>query len=159
MSLEQDFPRGYDDMAYSRERLKPAHILYLGIYKNYNFLIVNLGTHPTAYVRVPKTHPFYLKTYDDCNPSNSNSFDQVFTFSDSSANFAEYLDQPIPDGWYLGVDYAHLGDWTGLLSDEENIRREHRKYTTEEIILDCERIIEYLINYEVSVQSKTKLQI
>lgn len=146
MSFWQDFPRGYDDMVYSSKRLSPAHILLLGEYKNYNFFILNLGTHPTAYVRVPETHPFYLKHYDDCNPTSPNSLNQIFTFSDSSANFAKYLDQPIPEGWYLGWDYAHLGDWTGLYSDEQNIRLGNRKYTTEEILKDCDAVIEYLIS-------------
>lgn len=139
MSFWQDFPRGYDDMIYSSKRLSPAHILLLGLHKDYNFFILNLGTHPTAYVRVPETHPFYLKHYDDCSPTSPNSLNQIFTFSDSSANFAKYLDQPIPDGWYLGWDYCTINDYSYFNPNG-------KKWTTEEILKDCDAVIEYLIS-------------
>ena len=34
-------------------------------YKGYRFLIVSYGTHPCAYVVLPKTSKFYGKPYDD----------------------------------------------------------------------------------------------
>lgn len=130
-------------MVYYSGRIHPPEVLCLGKYLNYDFLILNMGSHPTAYVKVPKDHPFFGKFYDECNPPHG-FLGGPFTFSDSSANFANLLDQPIPDGWYLGWDYAHVGDYTGYWSEEENMRMGNRKYTTEEIILDCEEVVKYL---------------
>ena len=131
-------------MVYSNNKPNPAQVLYLGKYKRYDFFILNLGTHPTAYVRIPRTHPFFGKDYDYCSPPHG--FEGgPFTFSNSSANFANFLDTPIPGGWYLGWDYAHINDWLGYLSDEQNIQMGNHKHTTEEMILDCKNVIEYLL--------------
>lgn len=125
-------------MNYYKERIHPSEVLCIGKYKRYDFFILNMGTHPTAYVRVPKTHPFFGKFYDHCNPPHGFS-GGPFTFADSSSNFANFLDKPIPNGWYLGWDYAHSGDFIGCSS------LEGRKYTTEEIIADCKDVINYLL--------------
>ena len=130
-------------MVYHRTHLSPCQVLCLNKYKKYDYFIVNMGTHPTAYVRIPKTHQFYQKNYDYCNPPHGFS-GGPFTFGDNASIFQNQLDTEIPNGYYLGWDYAHLGDWLGHWSDEDNIRMGHRKYTTSEIITDCQQIIEYL---------------
>ena len=127
-------------MVYQHTRLHPYQVLYLGSYKKYVFFILNMGTHPTAYIRIPESHPFFQKHYIECNPSMD-----FFTFSENSLAFNNQLDTPVPEGWYLGFDHAHLGDWLGYWSDEENIRQGHRKYTTEEMVEECKLTIVYLI--------------
>ena len=41
----------YKQMEYQKERKE--EILCEGMYKNFQFYILNLGTHPTAYVEIP----------------------------------------------------------------------------------------------------------
>ena len=36
-----------------------------GLCYNYKYYIMNLGTHPTAYVQIPFIHPYYGKSYED----------------------------------------------------------------------------------------------
>ena len=144
MKNETNITQSYKPMVYSNRRLRPSEVLCLAKYKDFIFFVLNMGTHPTAYVQIPENHPYFGKDYEGCNPPH-NFLGGPFTFADSSTVFAEKLDTPIPDGWYLGWDYAHLGDWLGYRSDEENLQQENRKYTTEEIIIDCETVIEHLI--------------
>lgn len=124
-------------MVYYSGRIHPPEVLCLGKYLNYDFLILNMGSHPTAYVRVPKDHPFFGKFYDECNPPHG-FLGGPFTFSDSSANFANLLDQPIPDGWYLGWDYFTIADYSYM-----NLNG--KKWTTKEIMAHCKEAIEWLI--------------
>lgn len=131
-------------MIYYKERLTPAEVLSIGQYKRYDFFIVNMGTHPTAYVRIPKTHPFYEKHYDEANPAPKGFLGGIFTFAEHSAHFDGHLDSLIPRGWYLGWDYAHIGDYIGNPFRPFNPETE-RKYTTEEMIEDCKTVINYLL--------------
>lgn len=50
-------------MEYSSERKR--EILFEGKYRDYQFYILNLGTHPTAYVEIPKENKLYEKDYDE----------------------------------------------------------------------------------------------
>jgi hypothetical protein len=49
-------------MVYQEER--KIELLYGGEYKGYKFYILNLGTHPTAYIAIPKGHKLYGQDYD-----------------------------------------------------------------------------------------------
>ncbi len=140
-------------MVYQRTRLHPFQVLYLGTYKRYTFFILNMGTHPTAYIKIPKSHPFFQKDYFECNPS-TDFLENIFTFSGNSLAFNNQLDTPVPEGWYLGWDHAHVGDWLGYWSDEENIRQGHRKYTTKEMIEECKLAIIYLIGIKDESRKK-----
>lgn len=144
------------------KRLDQPELLTFGTrYWGYDFIIINMGTHPTAYVRIPKNHPFFGLHYDEVNKNivcpdcGKIHESEVFTFSDSSTNFAHRVKdgELIPEGWWLGWDYAHLGDWQGYLTDEENIEKDNRKYSTEEIVRDCIDVIRFLrkAKYEIQV--------
>ena len=43
-------------MVYSSKRKR--ELLDSGEYLGYNYYILNLGTHPTAYVEIPKNHKY-----------------------------------------------------------------------------------------------------
>ena len=133
----------YKPMKYVPRLLHPAQVLCLGKYKKYDFLAVNMGTHPTAYVRIPSTHKFYEKHYDFINPQPKAFRAGPFTFSRPSSEFASHLDIQIPNGWYLGWDYAHIGDY--ICTPFTHNSNDARKYTTEDIIADCKYIINYLL--------------
>lgn len=79
-----------------------------GKHSGYEFFIVWCASHPNAYIKIPKSHPYYRKDYtsidDKCIVYGG------FTFS------GEDLDKRygLPEGWYLGWDYAHSTDFINL---------------------------------------------
>ena len=53
------------------------------------------------------------------------------------------------EGWFIGWDYAHCGDYCGYEETmPESIRTYGKKWTTEEIIKECENAIEQIIEFE-----------
>ena len=50
-------------MVYGKER--KVELLCKGNHKNYNYYVLNLGTHPTAYIEIPKENILYGKSYDE----------------------------------------------------------------------------------------------
>lgn len=91
------------------------------------YWILNLGTHPTAYVKIPENHKYWLKDYSDIDievhGGLTYSSDHIWT-----------SDNQRIEGWFIGWDYAHFGDYIGY---EEKIpsryRTDGKKWTTEEI--------------------------
>lgn len=98
----------YSEMEYGENRLNPAKILAQGTFRGWDYICVNMGTHPTAYVRIPKESKFYQKHYDTIEQLEFYPHGH-FTFSDML--FSSYFDRKITDGWYLGWDYGHAGDY------------------------------------------------
>ena len=93
------------------------------------YYIMNLGTHPTAYIKIPKGHKLYGKT-------DEKSYQEVdvhggITYINDSITIEN--NQKI-DGWFIGWDYGHYGDYMGI---EELVPMEFRiggkKWTTQEI--------------------------
>ena len=112
---------------------RKIELLYALNYKNYNFYIFNLGTHPTAYIEIPKGHKFYKKHYDRINLNVHGGL----TYSDSELMGID------TKNWFIGWDYAHLGDYIGY-EEQYGINPKDKKWTTEEIIKDCENAIDQL---------------
>ena len=121
-------------------RIKPVkyyldhriEILYTDNYKGYNYFIISYGTHPCAYVEIPKNHPYYGVNYMDID-------DEIevhggLTYSSSGILL-------LHDTWVIGWDYAHCCDYSPYLADS-NLK----KWTTEEIIEECKRVIVQLKN-------------
>ena len=129
-----------------------GYLLAQGSLAEYNYYVITLGTHPCAYVTVPKSHPLHMKlddleAYIDCHGG--------ITFDGRHERFGimEYC---------IGWDYAHYGDWVGEFGRDE----EDTKYTTEELIAECMYVIgqlnmnKYLYKeYEINkVLSKDKVR-
>ena len=124
-------------MIYQADR--KLELLYKGNYKGYDYYILNLGTHPTAYIEIPKGHKFYKKHYDriDLNVHGG------LTYSDSELMGIKST------SWFIGWDYAHLGDYLGYEVKFEFARcLDDKKWTTEEIIKDCKNAIDQIIEME-----------
>lgn len=127
-------------MIYQKDR--KYEILHKNNYKGYNYYILNLGTHPTAYVEIPEGHKLYGKHYDDIDIDVHGGL----TYSDG------YLG-PIKDKnlWFIGWDYAHAGDYMGYYEEtifdgfQSFMDINNKKWTTEEIIEDCKDVIEQII--------------
>ena len=93
------------------------------------YYIMNLGTHPTAYIKIPKGHKLYGKTdekiYQEVDVHGG------ITYINDSITIEN--NQKI-DGWFIGWDYGHYVDYMGI---EELVPMEFRiggkKWTTQEI--------------------------
>jgi hypothetical protein len=62
-------------------------------------------SHRCGYVRVPSTHPFYGKDYDELG-----DFDAEVHGGLTFAELEPCTDHEDGQGWWFGFDFAHLGD-------------------------------------------------
>lgn len=123
-------------MIYTRNRQEPV-VLHKGTSNGYSFAIVSFGTHPCAYVSVPKLK---CLSYHLLPPVDVHG---KITFS----NFCPDLD----DAWCFGWDYGHDGDYNGRDYLRQKINKHGKKWTTEEIMRDVERVCLQLPDVEKSV--------
>ncbi len=97
-------------------------------FDGYDYLIVSYGTHPCAYVKIPKSHPLYGKNYTEMDIACHGGP----TFSGNLE-----IDSTDPDNFYVGWDYAHAGDYSGY---NENGQQD-KKYTVADILEDVDYVI------------------
>lgn len=114
------------EMIYQKKNRK-IEVLDTGEYLGFTYYILNLGTHPTAYIKIPKNHKYYKKDYEEIDLEVHGGL----TYSSKCLGINE--NEKI-EGWFLGWDYAHCEDYTGY---EEmypiEFRTGGKKWTTEEI--------------------------
>ena len=125
-------------MIYSAQRLNPPEMLADGEYKGLHFYVLNLGTHPCAYVDVTDT---------DLNGKDYESIDIEchcgLTYS------REYLHTVDKKGWFIGWDYAHADDFSGDYALTLGYLFSHTKrWTTEEIVSECRYVIDQLVDMQ-----------
>lgn len=124
------------EMEYQKDNI--CKVLANGTYKGYEFVILNLGTHPTAYVKVPIAHQFHGKNYENVEIEVHGGL----TYSDSTLR----IRNDDLKGWWFGWDYAHFGDYLGY---EEIYLKEFnsnaKKWTTKEIYEDVKDVINQLL--------------
>ena len=123
------------EMIYSAKRLNPPEMLADGEYKGLHFYVLNLGTHPCAYVDVTDT---------DLNGKDYGSIDIEchcgLTYS------REYLHTVDKKGWFIGWDYAHYGDYMDYGDTFlNNMFSNDKKWTTEEIVEECKNVINQIV--------------
>ena len=101
-----------------------GEILAEGEYRGFSWCIVSYGTHPCAYVGIPKGHRLYGMRYTmiECDGAHGG-----LTYSERG--------RPIGDCWNIGWDYAHAGDYTAVFPYG-------RKWTTEEILKHVHCVID-----------------
>ena len=123
------------EMIYSANRLNPPKLLASDEYNGFIYYVLSLGTHPCAYVEVTGTILDGMEYGDidiDCHGG--------LTYS---RNYLHTIDHK---GWFIGWDYAHYTDFAGYeLNFPQEIRTNGKRWTTEEIILECRRVIEQII--------------
>lgn len=97
------------------------------------YYIMNLGSHPTAYIKIPKDNKYYGKDmYEidlEVNGGVTYSSDHLWI------NENDRL-----EGWFVGWDYAHFGDYTGF-----EFRIGGKKWTTEEIFKEVKEACYQLV--------------
>ena len=119
-------------------------VLATGDYLGFTYYILNLGTHPTAYIKIPENHEYYKKDYDDIDLSVHGGL----TFASDTLNLGK---NNIINGWFIGWDYAHYGDYLGyeMMHPQWHIYEENKKWTTEEILEEVKKACKELSKSEV----------
>ena len=130
----------YKDMIYEKDRKRD--VLLDGKFKGYRFIILNLGTHPTAYIEIPIGNKLFGKDYEEIYRSGLN-LDVHGGLTYSRKNLLE--DE---ESWFIGWDYAHLGDYLGYeLGMPNELRIGGKKWTTQEIFNEVCCAIDQIIEY------------
>lgn len=100
-------------------------ILADGTYNGHEVRAISYGTHPCCYVKLDKGHKYHGKNMFDVNVEAHGGI----TFSEETSG-----DDRWSDGWWIGWDYAHLGDCFYPIEDG-------RKYTTEMLVEDIKNVV------------------
>lgn len=125
----------YSDMIYKSKR--EEQLLAEGIYKCIPYCVISYGTHPCAYIDLGRTRFDGADYWNDIYlPINVHG---GFTYCETEVfNYK--------NGWFLGWDYLHSGDYNGL--ESFLIQEGARKWTTEEIVAECKSVIDQLEKVE-----------
>lgn len=124
------------EMIYQADRKN--EILFSGTYKGYPFYIMNLGTHPTAYINVIYDMRYKFKDYDQIDLDVHGGL----TYSENNL----LLEEERVKGWFVGWDYGHYNDYDGYeMRFSEELQSNGKKWTTEEIFEEVKLAIEQLI--------------
>ena len=107
--------------------------LLRGEYRGFEYRIMDLGTHPTAYVKIPKGHPLYKKDWEKIENI------EVHGGLTYGRNYLMGGNGKL-DGWWIGWDYAHYRDHMGY--DPETVGK---RWTTEEILRDVTSVIDQCV--------------
>lgn len=136
------------EMIYQSDR--KIELLFNDIYKNYHYYILNLGTHPTAYIEIPKKNKLFGMDYDEIyNMGYDIDVHGGFTYSSDHLNISK--NTTMQGSWFIGWDYAHAGDYAGYYEEMESYglcsfsKINNKKWTTEEIIEECKNAIDQII--------------
>ncbi len=122
-------------MIYNKHRPGSAEQIAGGTYKNFDYYVLNLKTHPTAYIDVTNSS-LNGKDYMDIDIRCHGGV----TWSDS---FVRYINKK---GWFIGWDYAHCGDYMDYGSATlNNMFLNDKKWTTEEIVKECKNVIDQIV--------------
>lgn len=140
-----DILKDKKEMVYQKDR--KVEVLFKGTYKGYDFYVLSLGTHPTAYVKIPNGHPYFGKSYwnIDINCHGGLTYSENHLYIDKNTKI---------EGWFIGWDYAHWGDYISFIGDDEILSKNNamKKWTTDEMIQECLDVIDQLV--EVQYGSK-----
>lgn len=121
------------EMIYSANRIDPERIAE-GTYKGFDYYVLNLGTHPCAYIDVTETL-LNGKEYGDIDI-------QCHGGLTYSRNYLPTVDKK---GWFIGWDYAHSCDFIGYeLEMPIVIRTNGKRWTTAEIVNECKQVIDQI---------------
>ena len=113
-------------------------VLEEGTYKGYDYVIVSYGTHPCAYVEMPKDSPYFGLEYSEL---------EDVIHCHGGLTYSGELDHIYENDhrWFMGWDYAHAGDYAGYdILFNYSSREKDKKWTTEEIHEEVLNVIDQL---------------
>ncbi len=131
-------------MVYTHE--SKVELLHSGKYRGYSFYILNLGTHPTAYIDVQSNPNLTNKDYFDIDLSVHGGL----TYSSSELLIG---DKTIY-GWFIGWDYAHAYDYYPYPEYLPMVSCKLKKWSTEEIFEDVKKTIKLINKGEYEIYRK-----
>lgn len=130
------------EMIYQTDRKEEAEVLATGFCFGLLYYILNLGTHPTAYIRIPKNNKFYGKETGEIDVDVHGGI----TYSEEGLYIKKGKEV---EGWFIGWDY---GDYLGF---EERYpilcRTGGKKWTTKEIFKEVREAC-YQIQTRVEIE-------
>lgn len=128
------------EMEYQNKLLNPPIQLTNGTYQGHNYYVFNMGTHPCAYIELPKESKYYNVDFDYipiyCHGGLSYSAGFLYTVSTIEE-----------ERYFIGWDYGHYGDFLGF--DTDTLLFSGKKWTTMEIIDECIDVIRQLVKLEI----------
>lgn len=123
------------EMEYIGFKKNYREILEQGNFYGFDYYIINLGTHPCSYVKVPKNHVFFKKGYYDIDIDCHGGL----TYA---SNYLSGVDTGVPEeNWYIGWDYAHFGDYVYF---RKNMQIDGHKWTIEELRKEAKEVCKQL---------------
>lgn len=101
-------------------------------YKGFTYKILTLGSHPVAYIMIPKKHLLYKISYSDIDLHVHGGL--TYSCMEDDKNY------------WIGWDYAHSGDYL-FYKEQDNIfdRPENHKWTIKEIEVECKIVINQIL--------------
>lgn len=106
--------------------IRKEELLDRGIYKNHEYFVISMGTHPCAYVKLNSENPKMAENVP-CHGGVTYNRNYLMIPNEEKLN-----------GKFIGWDYAHLNDrWGDEFSGYE--------YTTGEMVADCREVIDWLV--------------
>ena len=115
------------EMVYISDPNADREILDEGYVHGYHYCIVSLGSHPCAYVEIPKDHPCYGLNYEKIKVSCHGGL----TYSEKG------IGPLFPDAFWIGWDYMHFGDRIEMPS----YGARGKTWTTREILTEVENVV------------------
>ena len=118
---------------------RKIEVLDTGTCLGFFYWILNLGTHPTAYIKIPENHKFYGKEYGDIDL-------EVYGGLTYSKDYLYISNNQKIEGWFIGWDYAHCDDYMGYEEIiPEDLRTGGKKWTTQEIKEEVQEVCKQLL--------------
>jgi len=135
------------EMVYGKREL-----LHYEEFGDYNIVIVSLGSHPCAYIKLPIGigRKFAEKWILDIAGGNNFEIEcELCIDREPHGGFTYFGARPhkdVPDGYYVGWDYNHYSDYAyygyDILPDSPG-----KQWTTEEIYEEAKEVLENLKEY------------
>ena len=123
-----------EEMLYQTTMLNPPKQIANGNYQGFDYYVLNLGTHPCAYIDVTETE---LKFIDYNNIDIECHFGLTYS--------REYLVTVDKTGWFIGWDYAHYTDFAGYYTNLDRELYSLKRWTTQEIVNECKEVIDRIV--------------
>ena len=122
------------------EQIKKPEILLQDEYQGYKYLVVSMGTHPCCYVEIPKTDAIY---------KDNSLIEEIDCHGGITFNGQRNFDKKMK--YYIGWDYAHIGDYLGCYeyiskTVRISLGEKDHKYTIFELKNGCIEVINQLTN-------------
>lgn len=123
-------------------------VLHTQTKDGYHIGIMSYGTHPCAYVSIPKDHPYYQKHYDDidinCHGGLTFYCPASYIVRGEEKICMEWAEGIEEECSWIGWDYAHYDDYAGYYEMMPSLMFGGKKWTTQEILAECYDVIEQL---------------